>query len=274
MVALDEQESASRAAKIIVVIGTQRSGTTVFRELLATNGADDVGEIFHADFKNSPRNFFWYLANEARQDVAALHPTGFSRSFEEFLQENILRDRAAKALIDIKYNALRFIDGDIIEKAPVAIKLLADQGATFLQIIRRNKLRVVISLLIAQKTGQWRSATTADRGDQRRRVRVSPLRALDTVESDTRLEEHVARWLADLPHKVISYEEMFKEDGAFSTAAITTARELLHLSPNQEVFTGVKLKRQNPESISDLVENFDDLERCFAGTAHSWMVSE
>ena len=168
--------SASGAAKIIVVIGRQRSGTTVFRELLATNGADDVGEIFHADFKDSPRNFFWYLANKARQDVAALHPTGFSRLFEEFLQENILRDRAAKALIDIKYNALRFIDGDIIEKTPVAIKLLADRGATFLQIIRRNKLRVVISLLIAQKTGQWRSATTADRGDQRRRVRVSAAR--------------------------------------------------------------------------------------------------
>ena len=94
------------------------------------------------------------------------------------------------------------------------------------------------------------------------------------MESDTRLEEQVARWLADRPNKVIAYEEMFKEDDAFSTAAITTARELLHLSPNQELFTGVKLKRQNPESISDLVENFDDLERCFAGTAYSWMVSE
>jgi LPS sulfotransferase NodH len=257
----------------IVVIGRQRSGTTVYRELLARCGAIDRGEIFHSQFVNNKQNFYCYLAEKTSEDVLNLHPTAYPALFNRFLEERVLNAKAKYVLVDVKYNALRYIDGGMTEKLPAVIRQLNARGASFLHVRRRNKLRVYVSVLVAMKTGRWSDAGDGSLSLEERMVDVPPLPALESVQSDIWFEGKVAEWIKGHRGWEIDYEDMFDQDGAFSDKAIETAGQLLNKTVTTENAKRVTLKRQNPEPLNEVVRNFDQLKGLFDKTPHTWMLS-
>lgn len=267
---LAKQEAARTAP--IVVIGRQRSGTTVFRELLVAAGAFDAGEIFHRDFMNDRRRFFAKVWALAAENPVAIHPTEYPRIFRSFLGELRAMGGGRPAAIDIKYNALRIVDGGIAEGVPAAIRIAAGEGARFVHLRRENLLRVQVSLAVAQATGRWRE--TEEQGSipvSARRVRLDPVGTLQQVAADAALARNVSAWLAHLPHHTLTYETLFAPGGHFAAEALTAVAALL--TPDFVAPTPV-MRQQNPEPIAELVANFDEMVRVFSDTEYAWMLEK
>jgi LPS sulfotransferase NodH len=264
-----ESVRAGRTAPI-VVIGRQRSGTTVFRELLVGAGAFDAGEIFHREFANNSRRFFWKVRCLAAENPTAIHPTEYPRIFRLFLDEVHTLAAGKRPAIDIKYNALRIVDAGMSEGVPSAIRICAEHGARFVHLRRQNLLRVQVSLAVAQVTGRWRE--TRDGGPMPisdRRISLEPNSTLARVASDEALANSVSGWLDGLPHDTLTYETLFAPNGEFSTATLDVVRAL---TKSDRVASSPALRQQNPEQLEDLVANFADLSRVFAGTRYEWML--
>lgn len=258
----------------IVVIGMQRSGTTVFRQLLAANGADDYGEVFHAQFLNNPKNFFWFVYKKTQADPAFLHPTMYPHLFKTFITENISATRDEHVLLDIKYNALRIIDMGMSEAVPTTIRFLEEQGATFLHIIRRNALRIFVSKCIALKTGLWRETSSKQVPLEDKKLLIPPGEALLAVEAHERQETQVRGWLESRRSEVLVYEEMFEKDGTFSEKALAIAGALLNKTVPKNSTEKVALKKQNAEPLAEYVLNFKQLTTVFHNTPYAWMLDE
>lgn len=262
---------AARTAPI-VVIGRQRSGTTVFRELLVAAGAFDAGEIFHRDFMKDRRRFFAKILALAAENPIAIHPTEYPRIFRSFLGELRAMAGGRPAAIDIKYNALRIVDGGISEGVPAAIRIAAGEGARFVHLRRENLLRVQVSLAVAQATGRWRE--TEGQGSipvSARRVRLDPAGTLQQVAADAALARSVSAWLTHLPHHTLTYETLFEPNGHFAAEALTVVAALL--TPDFVAPTPA-MRQQNPEPIAELVANFDELVRVFSDTDYAWMLEK
>ena len=185
----------------------------------------------------------------------------------------MLNTKAKYVLIDVKYNALRYVDGGMTEKLPTVIRQLNKHGARFLHIRRRNKLRVYVSVLVATKTGRWSDAGDGSLSLEERMVERPPVSALESVQLDIWFEGKVAEWINGLRGWEIDYEDMFDQEGAFSDKAIETASQLLSTSVTTENTKRVKLKKQNPEPLNQVVRNFDQLKEFFGDTPYTWMLS-
>ena len=256
-------------ARPIVVLGQQRSGTTVFRELLASSGARDLGEVFHAEFFDDPEKYYWFLSQRIQSDIGLLHPDNQRPLFREFLREQVAASPEVNAILDVKSNAMRLLDGGMFEPLPSAVRILTEFDARFVQVIRRNKLRVHVSEAIAQLTGIWRQA--GDQGPQvaDKRVQINAEVALHAVESSLELDRRAA---FSFSHPIY-YEDMFDEDGAFSEIARETAAALLDVEVSALAERPLKLAKQNPEPLRDIVENYDELGELMARTPHEWMLA-
>jgi LPS sulfotransferase NodH len=209
-----------------------------------------------------------------RVDPRALHPVGYPALFKTFLVERTLKAPSAFVLVDIKYNALRLLDGGMTERSPAAIRLTLERGGKFVHVKRRNKLRVYTSILVAQKTGKWREMEENSVAVKDKQVRVSPRLALESIESDLFLERQVAGWLESLDASTIAYEDMFAEDGRFSDEALDLASRLLKKRVIEEPAAQKNLKKQNPEPLAEVITNFDEVQQFFETTPHAWMVAE
>lgn len=64
--------------------------------------------------------------------------------------------------------------------------------------------------------------------------------------------------------------EMFDQNGIFTSQVQEAAARFLDL-PDVDPKPG-NLK-MNPEPLSELVENFEDLRNCLAASKHQWMLS-
>lgn len=162
-------------------------------------------------------------------------------------------------------------------------ELTQDRGLAVLHLQRRNQLRTLVSLSLARKTGQWlerrphhslignaiRAPIRAARlfrnrglgalGDRKPRVRIEPQELFEfMVQSNLRRDKVVDRFRHQEIHDVI-YEEMaVKPDRVFDGA-----QRFLGLEP---VKLQVETKHQNPEPLSALIENYDELREAFRGT--------
>jgi LPS sulfotransferase NodH len=128
-----------------------------------------------------------------------------------------------------------------------------------IHLTRRNRLRTVISLEIAFKTGQW---TKSGRSSslQERRIRLEPpklLRRLEQIEQGetaTRLRFHDRRILE------LVYEDMVRSpQEAF--AAVGAFLGVDGIDPGE-----IPLKRQNPESLEQLIINYNEIKAVLKNT--------
>ena len=161
-------------------------------------------------------------------------------------------------------------------KLPEYINLLEELGYhKFIVINRSNHLRRAISIRRGLETNLWH--TTND-------ITLSKKIFLDTQEFQVGLnrymplikyfnsldeeEEKLLHVLADFDTLLLNYESDIEKDP--KRAYIKTC-EFLSLSP---VKVDVKLKKTNPNSIPELIVNYDEVKKVIENTSYSWMLKE
>lgn len=138
-------------------------------------------------------------------------------------------------------------------------KLMAWKDLKVIHLTRKNRLRTVISLEIAFKTGQWtrsgRSGTL-----QERRIKLEPSKLLRRLEQIEQGEIATRLRFCDRPVLEVVYEDMIRSPHeTFTSVGAYLGVEAM--KPDK-----IRLKRQNPESLEQLIINYDEIETMLKNT--------
>jgi LPS sulfotransferase NodH len=158
-------DTSTRGVHLFVVIGAQRTGTNILREILNTNEQIAMlGEVLTP----SPAPAHW--DNFCRtQPVRSIHPASFGEAealldrYFEFVQyrirnhwESNRKNRSHAFGVDLKYDQLRHIaPANWSSSSPAfIIGYLRSRGATLIHTTR-NVIHCAISILIASQRNVW-----------------------------------------------------------------------------------------------------------------------
>jgi LPS sulfotransferase NodH len=110
----------------------------------------------------------------------------------------------------------------------------------------------VISLEIAFKTGQWTKAGNSG-GPKEKRVMLDPLQLLKRLEQIEEGEAATRARFCDREMLEIVYEEMVQSPNEIF-ASVGTYLGVDGMDPGK-----IRLKRQNPESLAQLIINYNEV---------------
>jgi LPS sulfotransferase NodH len=258
---------------LIFIIGRQRSGTTVFRSLLANHGALDANEIMHEDISERHR-FYRYVSARARENPELIHPNKHQKLFGEFIENLRSEAEGRKIAIDLKYSALNAIPtmGKFKFHRPFLVRYLYESEVNLVHIVRKNKLRIHVSALIARATGKWGAGSLDQLPANRPLLALNIRQTLKKLEELEEEEKVVTNMIAFLPGiKQLLYETMFDANGNFSSSTIECAKQLLNRNEIDPVPSKIQM---NPENLSLLVKNYDELAKCLNQTPYAWMIND
>ncbi len=144
----------------------------------------------------------------------------------------------------------------------------------FIVLRRRNLLRRFLSGAILEQT---RRAHRPEAGQApRNRIRLDceriplgevHLPLLEAIDIVTEQHRQLDELLADRQVLQLEFEADVEAD---PRAAYGRVCDFLALAP---VEVDIPLKRVNPYPLAELIDNFDEVQGCLAGTAHAWMLS-
>ena len=140
-------------------------------------------------------------------------------------------------------------------------KFLACQDLKIIHLTRRNRLRTVISLEIAFKTGQWTRSRKGSSGQFREKQLI--LDPSKTIKRMEQIEEGEAKTRARFRDRKI-LEVVYEELVQFPHSIFESVGQYLGtdgIDPGK-----IRLKRQNPETLQQLIINFDEIEAVLRNT--------
>lgn len=138
-------------------------------------------------------------------------------------------------------------------------KLLACKALKVIHLTRRNRLRTVISLEIAFKTGQWTKSTNIG-GPKEKRIALDPSKLIKRLEQIEEGEAATRARFRDRQILEVVYEEMVQSPREIFTSVID------YLGVDCIDLGKIRLKRQNPESSRQLIINYDEIEALLKNT--------
>ncbi len=132
-------------------------------------------------------------------------------------------------------------------------KLLALNDLKVIHLTRRNRLRTVISLEIALKTGKWTNSGKSS-GLQGKRLTLDPENLLKRLESIEAGEAQTRARFCDRPMLEIVYEDLVQSPRE-GFAVVSAFLGVDGIDPGK-----IRLKQQNPEGLDQLIVNYDEVE--------------
>ncbi len=204
--------------RLFVVIGAQRTGTNLLREILNTNGAIAMlGEIL------SPSTAPAHWSNFLRQQPGNL-PPGNPKEMEELLDQYFAfvlyrvrnhwvdgdKSKCCAIGVDIKYNQLRYLapTGWDSTAAPFLLSYLRSRGVKLIHTTRRNVVECAVSAIIAAERNMWHNygGATVDS-----RYSIDVLQCLAYAQNIVSYRDAFLESVKDLEVTECCYEDLRKE---------------------------------------------------------------
>jgi LPS sulfotransferase NodH len=138
-------------------------------------------------------------------------------------------------------------------------KLVGYRDLKVIHLTRRNRLRTVISLEVAFKTGEWTKSGHSG-APKDKRVHLDSLKLLQRLEQIEQGEAAARERFCDRPILEIVYEDMVRSPREVF-ASVSDYLGVDGIDPGK-----IHLRRQNPESMADLILNFDEVEAVLKNT--------
>jgi len=149
------------------------------------------------------------------------------------------------------------------------ISLLASrQSIRVVYLYRENLLRNLVSLRIAENTGQYTMWKECQKMEVEKRKIYIPVE--ECISQLMRMDEQSNRCKQLFQnHDIlsISYESLVN----YPTVALTKVQEFLQVKPHK---LQSLLLRQNPEPLTELIENYNEIKQALASTKWAKMAEE
>ncbi len=138
-------------------------------------------------------------------------------------------------------------------------KLLSHRDLQVIHLTRRNRLKTVISLEIAFKTGQWTKSGISG-GPKDKHLTLDPEKLVKRLEHIEEGEAATRARFADRQILEVVYEELVRSPRE-GFAAVGSYLGVSDIDPDK-----IRLKRQNPETLQQLITNYDEVESVLRNT--------
>lgn len=256
---------------LIFLLGRHRSGTTVFRDLLERCGGLNCHEIMSAKLE-AERGFYGYVARRVAKDPKWVWPIRHQRLFADYIEELRAEARGRKLLLDLKYWGLNLIpvSEDVTGARPFLIEFIDMRDSPIIQIIRRNKLRLIVSEALLNASGKW-FAAAGEAAEEKPKVELPVDTLLPEIERLIAMDRAIQRMLMPLSnaHELI-YEEMFAPNGDFAEPTRALAGRVMGC---EDVPRAPAHRKMNPEPLSEILGNYPQVAARLEGSPHAWMLA-
>jgi LPS sulfotransferase NodH len=188
-------------------------------------------------------------------EIFAPHIREMGRDFEKILSTIYQYESKSTQMVGFKvfYNHLTDEEWK---------KLAARTDLKVIHLTRRNRLRTVVSLEIAFKTGRWTQSGNSA-GLKEKRIKLDQSKLLKRLEQIKEGEVATRARFSDRSMLEIVYEELVRSPhNAFATVGAYLGID--GIDPGK-----IRLKRQNPESLAQLIANYDEVESLLKNTGFS-----
>lgn len=258
---------------LIFIVGRQRSGTTVFRDLLERHGALNCDEIFHGNL-DAPHRFYTYLLDRIEKEPNLIHPQYHGQIFDEYLSEKRILENRRRIAMDVKYFGLNLIPSreDVDSHQPFIVDYMRRKNAHVVHIVRLNKLRAYVSEELAKLTGRWSVGKIEHLLTDKPRLTLDVPHSIATIDRLMDQDNRVTQLLRAVPSAIrLHYHEMFTPSGEFSEQVEKIVAQVMGL---EKIDIRPGNLRMNPEPLADLVENYDELASALVKTPKEWMLTD
>ena len=181
-------------------------------------------------------------------EIFAAHNREIGKDFDKIFKTLFQKERRGVRIVGFKvfYNHLTPEEWD---------RFVARREFRIMHLTRRNRLRTIISLAIAFKTGQWTNSSRRRKmRPEDRMVVLEPARLLAQIDQIREGEQLARERFSDRPVLEVVYEDMVAEP------LQTFERIGAYLRVDDIDPTTIHIRRQNPERLDHLVTK--ELYRC------------
>lgn len=235
-----------------IVAGTQRTGTSMISDTLRSHpDIGSLGEIFH--FRggvggNTTGSYRQYI-NQKRRVRTIAHYINRPRLVEEYLDQLYKHS-------DVKALGFKLMLSQVWQ-FPESVRYIQKHRIKVLHLVRENFLKTLVSRISA-KTRKLYHITKPVNVDKIHVPIHSLLSSLDLIA------EEVSDWkqfAVNNPYMELSYESFVADrEKELENALTFLGVEYLSLD--------CRLKKINPDDLSQVIENYSEVERTLAGTSH------
>lgn len=193
-------------------------------------------------------------------EIFASHSREIGKDFDKILSTTYRYESKSTRMVGFKvfYNHLTEDEWK---------RLVAHDDLKVIHLTRQNRLRTIISLEIAFKTGQWTRAAKSG-GPKEKRVILDPSKLLKRLEQIEEGEAATRSRFRDRQILEIVYEELVR--APYETFESVGAYLGVHgIDPGK-----IRLRRQNPESLAQLIVNYDEVKSALQNTRFAEFLSD
>lgn len=147
--------------------------------------------------------------------------------------------------------------------------IYGDTSIPIVHLTRDNTLQTFLSRQIAAKTKVWHDKSGGKAMDAAdKRVVLNPAECIEEFERTERWENEADHRTQNHRKLTVSYEELTGEN---QSETLNSIQEFLGVKP---IRLASEMRKQNTESLQDLIENFEELESALKGTKWERFLTE
>jgi hypothetical protein len=247
----------AQRSRIVFIIGGVRSGTTVFRRMMASHSLiRDRGEIFNA---NNPAGYFKFLREQVARDPNLIFPERSVDVFHAYLVSLMPKEPDAQALVDVKYEHLTLLPEawQMPFSNPPLLRIIHRTKAKVLHL-RRQHFYSAVSNLVAINTGRYHDRVGESGAlPEKRAVTVDRDLLLGQIKKRRRVADLVDASLKGDLCLGLDYEALFEGHGDFSAAKCQQVADFLGLA--QTFDRKPALRKVIDEPLSSVIANYAEI---------------
>ena len=245
-------------SRIVFFLGGVRSGTTVFRRMLASHPQmRDRGEIFNS---HNSMGFFKYMRERVAEQPELIFPENNAKLFLSYLPTLVPKDPQGIALVDIKYEHLTLVPDawQLPFTNPPLLRLLKRTKAKVIHL-RRQHFYSVMSNLVPVQTGNYHQPAGAGEGAEAAQPAITADRAivLAAMKKRKRAADIVDTSFDEQHRLPLDYENVFDEDGSFK--AEVCARVASFVGLEGRFGRQPALRKVLGKQLSAVISNYADI---------------
>jgi len=250
-----------------VVVGTQRTGTTVLRSVLGTHpDIATFGEVFLNRHSNMKESYYGFLQKAVAENSELVIPSSDNNQtlFTRYMSylEELCNPESECLTIDCKYNFLMgaMVPGELgINRRPHLLHLFRLNNVKIIHLIRKDVLATYVSSLLSVKNQVW--ATDDLKKLTTRSVVVPTENLVGQLQARVDEQNYFLSLLNDVA-LTVAYEDMIVEN-EFSVEVMDKVAKLLSLENKFDLEP--RLKKMAPEK-AESIQNYGEVQKCLKGT--------
>lgn len=214
----------------LVVIGHARTGSNFLLDALNTSSVIKMyHEIFAGHNREMGKDFERILATLSEKQLKKIKLVGFKLFYYHLTEQ--------------EWN-----------------QFLAQDEFLIIHLVRKNRLRTIISLDIAFKIKKWSTIKKSEISDSSKNIILDTSQLIQRLEKIENYEELTRRRFKERNFLEISYEDLV------SMPSETFSNITSYFGIHDINYKKTKLKKQNPETIQDLIINYNEVAQLLRNT--------